>query len=122
MLEHLVLSLLVLERGGPLALRCTTIEAGIGGRLCVELGDLLLSIEYRGGLFQRAVLGLDDEEPHKDELKEQEHAVHDVVLPCEGVERDGVRVLVEDESARDGEVEDSETLGAEFLRQDLDGI
>ena len=45
-----------------------------------------------------------------------------VVLPCNGIEGDGVDVLVENKGDGDDEVEDVETLGTETVWQDLDGV
>ena len=120
LLDHVIGTLLV-NGGGPAALG-TASEAGIDGSALVELLGLLLTIEQRGGLLKSAVLGLDNEDDHERQLECEPHAVDDVVLPAELREGDGVGVLIEDERERDGEVEHGETLGAELVGKNLDGV
>ena len=45
-----------------------------------------------------------------------------IVPPLNGIEGDGVDVLVEDERERDGEVENCEALGAKCERKDFNGV
>ena len=52
----------------------------------------------------------------------EEDAVDDVVAPLDGLEGDGVDVLVEEERAGDAVVEPGEALGAEAEGQDLRGV
>lgn len=87
-----------------------------------ELGDGILSIEQGSGLLEGTSLGLGGPEPDVDEFEDEPAAVDEVVLPLEGVEGDGVGVLIEDDGTHDGEVHDSETLGTNEERQDLDGV
>lgn len=82
----------------------------------------VLAIEQRRGFLEGKTPRLDDEEVAEDELEGDPAAVHNVVLPAELLERDGVDILVEDEGEGDGEVEDVETLGTEAVRKDLDGV
>ena len=116
-----VLRALLVNRRSPATLG-TASEAGIDGSAVVDLGDLIVTIEQRGGLLESAVLGLHNEDDHERQLECEPHAVDDVVLPAELREGDGVGVLIEDERERDGEVEHGETLGAELVRKNLDGV
>jgi hypothetical protein len=87
-----------------------------------ELSDGILTIEQGGGLFERTSLGLGGPEPDVDQFDDEPAAVDEVVLPPEGLEGDGVGVLIEDDGTHDGEIHDGETLGADEEGQDLDGV
>lgn len=84
--------------------------------------ERLLTIEQCSRLLECAVLRLDDEEVDEHELEGDPTTVHDVVMPRDVLECDGVDVLVEDERQRDSEVEDRETLGADRVGQDFNGV
>lgn len=99
----------------------TTLSQIVAGTVG-ELGNRIFTIEQSGGLLKRASLGLGSPEPDVDELEDEPDGVDEVVLPLEGIEGDGVGVLVEDDSTHDGEVHDSETLGTDEEGQDLDGV
>lgn len=45
-----------------------------------------------------------------------------MVAPLNGVERDAVDKLIEEEGGRDAEVEPGETFGAEAVGQDFSGV
>jgi len=73
-------------------------------------------------LLERGVLGLDVEEVDDGQLDSEPAAVDDVVLPLDGVEGDGVDVLVEEEGNVDHEEDDGHALGADVVGQDLDRV
>ena len=50
------------------------------GRRGVQLLDLVHAVEQRGGLLERAVLRLDDEEVEEDGLEREPHAVDDLLM------------------------------------------
>ena len=58
------------------------------------LGYTHFAVEVLGNLLERSVAGLNVEEVHNDELDQDPDVVHDVVLPCDVLESDGVDVLV----------------------------
>lgn len=94
----------------------------------VDAGNLsLVTVDDLGELLQGGALGLDIHEVDKGKLEEDPAGVDEVELPgavggAEEVEGDGVGVDVEGESALDGQVHDHETLGAELVGEDLDGV
>ena len=53
-----------------------------------------LAVEVLSDLLKRSVAGFDVEEVHNDELDQDPDVVHDVVLPSDVLEGDGVDVLV----------------------------
>jgi hypothetical protein len=58
------------------------------------LGHTHFAIKVLGNLLERSVTGLDVEEVHDNELDNDPDIVHDVVLPSDVLEGDGVDVLV----------------------------
>ena len=58
------------------------------------LGSTHLAVKVLGNLLKRSVASLDVEEVHNDELEHDPNVVHDVVLPSDVLESDGVDVLV----------------------------
>ena len=107
----------------------------------MNLVDGIFSIEQGSGLFERTVLGLNDDcrnrisktEPIEERergrteveihpLKGKESNINNVILPSELAKSDRVDILIEDEGERDRKVEDRETLGAELIRENLDSI
>lgn len=58
------------------------------------LGYTHFAVEVLGNLLERSVAGLNVEEVHNDELDQDPDVVHDVVLPSDVLEGDGVDVLV----------------------------
>ena len=73
------------------------------GASCEGVGDVGVVFEDHGGLFEGSALGLDRIEVHEDGLEAVPDGVDDVVLPVEGIEGDGVDVLVEHECGDDGQ-------------------
>ena len=57
-----------------------------------------------------------------DSLESDPDAVDDIVLPADGIESNGVGVLVEDQRSGDTVLHDHETLGPDVERKDLDGV
>lgn len=57
-------------------------------------GHTHFAIKVLGNLLERSVTGLDVEEVHDNELDNDPDIVHDVVLPSDVLEGDGVDVLV----------------------------
>jgi len=95
------------------------------GRARHALDDVLtglLAVDQRGHLLERRARRLHEQEVHDQQLHEEPHVVHDVVLPLDGRDRDGVGVLVEDERAGHEEVVEHEPAGSEVVRQDLHDI
>lgn len=115
--------LIVRVDGGHLlaASTMTTFDHVVSGTVG-ELSDGIFTIEQRGGLFERTSLGLGGPEPDVDQFDNEPAAVDEVVLPLEGLEGDGVGVLIEDDGTHDGEIHDGETLCTDEERQDLDGV
>lgn len=66
--------------------------------------------------------GFDDTEVNDTDLKGQEDAVADVVLPRQSIERDTVHKLVKEKRRSNAEVQPYKTLGTKSVRQDLSGI
>lgn len=58
------------------------------------LGYTHFAIKVLGNLLERSVPGLDVEEVHDEELDDDPDVVHDVVLPADVLEGNGVDVLV----------------------------
>lgn len=58
------------------------------------LGYTHFAIKVLGNLLERSVAGLDVEEVHDEELDDDPDVVHDVVLPADVLEGNGVDVLV----------------------------
>jgi hypothetical protein len=88
----------------------------------LEFVDSIFTIEQGGSLLEGPSLGLESPEPDVDQFEDEPASVDEVVLPLEGVEGDGVGVLVENDGTHDGEVHRSQTLGADEERQDLDSV
>lgn len=57
-------------------------------------GSTHFAVEVLGNLLERSVAGLDVEEVHNNELDHNPDVVHDVVLPSDVLQSDGVDVLV----------------------------
>ena len=87
-----------------------------------EFGDGILSIEQSTSLLERTALCLCCPEPDVDQFEDEPARVDEVVLPLEGIECDGVGVLIEDDGTHDGEIHDGQTLCADEERQDFDGV
>jgi hypothetical protein len=66
--------------------------------------------------------GLDDAEVHDANLKSEEDAVADVVLPSQSIERDTIHKLIEEQRRSNAEVQPYETLGTKPIGQDFRGI
>ena len=108
------------------------LERAVGAQLLLELAALLgrdvtteqggIAVEVLGDFLERGVAGLDVEAVDDDELDEEPDVVDDVVLPAEGVERDGVDVAVEEEGQVDTQEHDGDALGADAVGQDLDTV
>ena len=62
---------------------------------------------------------LREEHVYRRDLDQYPHAVHDVVLPRDSGERDGVNVLVEYQGCTDGETENSVTLCSQIERKNF---
>lgn len=73
----------------------------------------------QGRFLKRSVLCFDQEEVNEDQFECNPHAVHDVVLPRDSGERDGVNVLVEYQGCTDGETENSVTLCSQIERKNF---
>lgn len=84
-------------------------------QLLVDSGidDLLrlLTLEHERQLLEGAVVRLWEEEVHRRDFDKDPNAVHDVVLPADGVQRDWINVGVEEDGEADGELFDSDTFG-----------
>lgn len=80
--------------------------------ILVRLRSHILAVEDLGHLLEGQILGLDVEIPNDDDLKHQEHAVEDVVLPVQVVHGDRVDVLVEEQRSVQRVLHDCEALGA----------
>jgi hypothetical protein len=84
--------------------------------------NCLVSIEVLANLLKRSVAGFDVELPDDEELEGEPAAVDDVVLPLDGLEGNGVDVVVEEESEIDAQEHDSHTLGTDVVRQNLNRV
>ena len=80
---------------------------GVGARR-EGVGDVRVVFEDHCGFFESSALGLDGVEVHEDGLEAVPDGVDDVVLPVEGIEGDGVDVLVEYERSDDGQAGEGE--------------
>lgn len=80
------------------------------GRSGIATNDCRVAIEILGDLLERRVLGLDEPLPNDKRLKGDPANVDQVVLPGNGLQGDGVDVLIEPEGDVDKEEHDSETL------------
>jgi hypothetical protein len=58
------------------------------------LGSTHFAVKVLGNLLERSVAGLDVEEVHDNKLDHNPDVVHDVVLPSDVLQSDGVDVLV----------------------------
>ena len=81
-----------------------------------------VTIEVASNFFERRVLGLDVEEVDNDEFESEPDAVDNVVLPLDGVQSDGVDVGVEEQRKVDTSEHVAHGLGADGVRQNLDGV
>lgn len=82
----------------------------------------LLPIKELCNLLHRRIPRLHNTKVNNANLKREENAVANVVAPLNGVERDAVDELVEEEGGRDAEVEPGEALCAEAVGQDFGGV
>jgi len=94
----------------------------------------------RCSLFQRAIIGLNDEEVAINELKSEPAIVHDEVLPSQFLHCNGVHIsigskvrstvhviqqfnlLVEDNNHRDRKIENVESLGTDGVGKNLHSV
>ncbi len=93
----------------------------------IEMRDLgVVAIDDLGELFECRPFGLDVHEVDEGELEPDPDGVDDVQFPgvveAERLEGDRVGVLVEQQRDLDRDVEDHEALGAQLVREDLDGV
>src|SRR5579862_856035 len=82
----------------------------------------LISIKYLCHFLQRWSLRLRIEKVDSPQFEEKPNVVDNVVFPPDGGERNWIDVIVEEESGVDAEKHDCETLCAEVVRTDFNGI
>ena len=86
----------------------------------------IVTVNDLGKLLEGRALGLNVHEVHEEKLDTDPDGVDDVQFPrvvlAEGLESHGVGVLVEQQRYLDRDVEDHETLGAQLVREYLDGV
>jgi hypothetical protein len=100
--------------------RCAQVSSGVqhGSKLsgllvgCSATQKSPLAIEVLGNLLEGGVASFDVELPDYKSLESKPDGIHDVVLPINGLERDGVDIAVEEEREIDGQEHDSQTLSA----------
>lgn len=92
----------------------------VGSSLTTDTG--ILTVKVLGNLLKRSVAGLDKEEVDKGEFDGEPHAVDNVVLPSNVVERNWVDVVVEEEGQVDKEEHDGHTTGTDLEWENLDSV
>lgn len=94
----------------------------VGSDMAGEILDGVFSIEKCGSFFERTSLGFGGPEPDEGEFEHEPARVDKVVLPLEGIQGDGVGILIEDDSSHDGEVHHGKTLGTDEEWKNFDGV
>ncbi len=81
-----------------------------------------LALKHKAELLERAIVRLREEEIHGGNLDKNPDAVDNVVLPANGVERDGVDICVKEDSEADCELLKRDALGPLLKGEYLDQV
>ena len=65
---------------------------------------------------------LREQEVYSGNFDKDPHAVHDVVLPTDGVQSNGVDICVEEDGEPNGKLLNGDALGSLLEREDLDHV
>lgn len=98
----------------------------VGGSPSLQLHNMIVSVENGSNLLEgeRSVgsLGLLDGEPEVYKLETEPDGVDNVEFPSDGVEGDGVDVLVEDQRGVDTHLHHHQSLGSDSEGENLDRV
>jgi len=83
---------------------------------------MVFAIKDDGSFFETAILSLNEEEVEIDEFKSDPAVVDNEVFPANLTKRNGIHVLVEDNSGRNCQIEEIEALRTNRVRQDLNCV
>jgi hypothetical protein len=82
----------------------------------------LLTIEQPSNIFQSQTASLGVLEPDAEDHGDQDSKEHKVVLPLNGIKRDGIDEGVEEGEGERGHLDEGETFGSQLVGPDLDGV